>query len=395
MSSTQADTLPTVNSPVVVSILSFCGLLVVSQLYLSIPLVDLISQVFNVSSQASSWLGSAFGFAYASGFLIFGPLSDLYGRKRVLLLGLGGLAAITFVIGTSPSFAILLQLRIVQGLIASAFAPTALAYISESLPETIRPIGLACMSTGFLLAGILGQIYAIGVSNLYGWRWVFWILSIAYAIAVLLIATQLSTRSGKKNDASLLTVYGNMIALLRHSRLLAAYAATFVLLLSFVAMYSGLSAHLESHFVLDHSSLFFIRLAGIPSMLLSPVFGKFIHKWGDKTVVISGLIVAALGLSIEGSTNNLLILVLASCIFVAGISATVPALISLVGSLAAEARGAAVALYSFVLFVGASFGPLVDAALRSTGFFVTCIVLACCLLSAAVVVEVVIKAHPT
>lgn len=50
----------------------------------------------------------------------------------------------------------------------------------------------------------------------------------------------------------------------------------------------------------------------------------------------------------------------ASIVFVAGISIIVPTLINAVGILGGEMRGAAVALYTFILFLGASAGPLVS-----------------------------------
>lgn len=383
----RTNTPPSINVPVVVTLLSVCGLLVVSQLYLFIPLVGLISQVFEVSVVSASWIGSAFGFAYALGFLVFGPLSDRYSRKKILLLGLGVLAAITFAVGASPSLTALIQLRAVQGFVAAIFAPTALAYLGENLPTSVRPIGIACMSTGFLLAGIVGQIYADAVSGIYGWRWVFWLLAIAYAIAAFSIAIQLPHGVSQKLNTNALSVYQKMLELLTRPALLSVYMATFVLLLSFVAMYSGLGAYLENQYSVDQNDLFLIRLAGIPGMLFSPMFGKFIQKWGSRTVVSRGLLLAATGLALESFVNQLPIIVFASGVFVAGISATVPALISLVSSLAADARGAAVALYSFILFIGASFGPLLDTVLRPAGFKALCVVLMFSLLMAAAVVQ--------
>ena len=388
---TQSNSSPIVNVPIVVTVLSLCGLLVVSQLYLSIPLVPLISQIFDVSPNVASWLGSAFGFAYAFGFLVFGPLSDRYGRKRILVPGLGVLASISFAVGASPSFQVLLQLRVVQGFVAATFAPTALAYIGENLPAVVRPIGIACMSTGFLLAGIVGQVYGSAIGAIYGWRWVFWLLAIAYAVFILLIGTQLPKGTRQKLNTSILSVYKNMAALLIRPSLLSAYAAAFMVLLSFVAMYSGLGGYLENRYGIDQNGLFLIRLAGIPGMLLSPLFGNFIQKWGSKKVVICGLLLAAFGLGLEAFATQLPILVFASGVFVAGISATVPALIALVGSLAPEARGAAVALYTFVLFVGASFGPLVNTWLRPAGFITICLILVACLLTVAAIVQVGVR----
>ncbi len=66
----------TVNVPLVVTVLSLGGLLERFQIFLAIPLVPVISQAFNVSELSAAWVGSAYGFTYAVGYLIFAPLSD-------------------------------------------------------------------------------------------------------------------------------------------------------------------------------------------------------------------------------------------------------------------------------------------------------------------------------
>jgi predicted MFS family arabinose efflux permease len=120
-----------------------------------------------------------------------------------------------------------------------------------------------------------------------------------------------------------------MAALLRSPSLLAAYAAALMVLLSFVAMYSGLGPYLSNRYGINQNNLLFIRMAGIPGMLLSPLVGSFIQRWGSKNVVVSGLVLAAISLGLEAVSGQLSILVIVSGIFVTGISATVPALITL------------------------------------------------------------------
>ena len=174
---------PALNVPLVITVLSVCALLVLSQLYLAIPLIPVVRENFHVSQVAATWIASTFGFAYAFGFLVFGPLCDRFGCKVLLVPGLAMLALITVAVGASPSFEFLVKFRTCQGFIAATFAPIALVYVSEVLPTSTRAIGIACVSTGFLLAGIVGQVYSSIVIVTFGWRWIFWFLAIAYAIA--------------------------------------------------------------------------------------------------------------------------------------------------------------------------------------------------------------------
>ncbi|WP_335633123.1 MFS transporter [Brevibacillus formosus] len=51
-------------------------------MYLTIPLIAVFEDVFKVSSSQAAWSSSAFSFAFAGGGLLFGVLSDRFGRKK-------------------------------------------------------------------------------------------------------------------------------------------------------------------------------------------------------------------------------------------------------------------------------------------------------------------------
>ncbi|MGL6338500.1 MAG: MFS transporter [Waterburya sp.] len=376
-----------VNVPLVIIVLSLCGLFVRCQVFLPIPLVPIISQAFDVSELSAAWVGSAYSFAYAIGFLVFGSLCDRYGRKKVLLTGLIVLIPLTLVTGASLSFPMLICLRTIQGFAGATFVPSAQAYISEVLPIPARPIGLACMTTGLLLSGIVAQLYSSTLALNYGWRWVFWGLAIAYLVFVLIIAIQIPQDIKQGSRIRLSSVYKSMIALLGRPSVLALYGAGFTLLFSFVAMYSGLGPYLADNYGVDQDGLFLIRLAGAPGILLSPLSGKLIQKWGSKKIAIAALLLAALGLLLEPMTSTLRLLVLATVIFVTGIAFAAPALLSLLANHASDAKGAAFAFYACVLFTGASFAPLVVQLTRSIGFPGLCIGLTSILFAGAASVK--------
>lgn len=384
----------TVNVPLVVTILSLGGLLERFQIFLAIPLVPVISQAFNVSELSAAWVGSAYGFTYATGYLIFAPLSDRYGRKKVVVSGLVALIPLTLAIGFSPSFEILLLFRAIQGFAGSTFVPTVLAYISEVLSPPFRPIGLACMTTGLLLSGIVAQLYSSAIALNYGWRWVFWGLAIAYTALTFVIAIQIPENVRQKSNISILGIYQNMAALLKRRSLVVVYLAGFAMFFSFVAMYSGLGSYLSNNYGVDQQGLFLIRAAGAPGILISPISGKLAQRWGSKQVAIVGLILAILGLLLEITTSPLPLLVLATVIFVTGVAITAPALLSLVSTFATDAKGSGQAIHSFVLFTGASFAPLVVESTRSIGFTGLCIGLISILVVGAVSVKFGVKSSP-
>jgi nitrate/nitrite transporter NarK len=61
-------------------------------------------------------------------------------------------------------------------------------------------------------------------------------------------------------------------------------------------MYAALSPLLETRFGLHHIEILLVRLAGLPGMVLSPLAGWLVERFGATRVSVTGFVVAALGL---------------------------------------------------------------------------------------------------
>jgi MFS family permease len=117
----------------------------------------------------------AYGVTYASLVVIGGRLGDSYGRKRVLLVGLGVFALTSLLCAAAQTPVELVAARLVQGTSAALVAPQVLASIHANTEGTHRTRAMAwfgatggiATSLAFLLGGSLAQSGA-------GWRAVFW-----------------------------------------------------------------------------------------------------------------------------------------------------------------------------------------------------------------------------
>jgi YNFM family putative membrane transporter len=366
------------------AILVTCALLVLMQLYLAIPLGPVIGGALAAGGAAVA-LGTVYSLAYGLGFLIYGPLSDRYGRKVVLVPGMVALAIATGALSVASSMTMVGVLRAVQGLLAASFAAVALAYIGEALPPRWRSTGIGAVATSFLVAGIVGQVYAQAVAQALGWRWVFGFAAPAFALGAVGLGTILVEPASGARSASLGQKYRELATLARQRQLLLPYAASCTILLSFVAMYAALGPLLVSRFGLGNADILLVRLAGLPGMVLSPLAGWLVGRFGAIRVAVAGFVVAAAGLTVEAVTANILsILVAASTVFVAGIATVIPALIAVVNSRAGAARGGALGLGGLAMFVGASCGPLAPG--LPLGFSGLLLALAALLLAGAVLV---------
>jgi YNFM family putative membrane transporter len=370
------------------AVLVSCALLVLAQLYLAITLAPVIAEALGAGgSAAAAALGTTYALAYGLGFLIFGPLSDRYGRKPILVTGMAVLAIATAVLAAASSLPMVAVVRTVQGLVAASFSAVALAYVGEALPPRWRSTGIGAMSTAFLSAGILGQVYAQAVAEAIGWRWVFGLAAPAFAIAAIAMAVILLEPPRSGAPASLGQRYRQLAGLAIQRELVLPNVAAIPVILSLVAMYAALGPLLQNQFGLSDTSVLYVRLAGLPAMLLAPLAGWLVGRHGPTRVAIVGYLLAAVGLAAEAfSIATLWLLVIASVAFVLGIATIVPAVIAMVGERGGSSRAGALALNGLYVFAGASCGPLI--AQLPVGFTALMLMLAVLLMIAAALVAI-------
>lgn len=366
-----------------VTALVVTALAVLSQLYAAIPLLTPVGEALGGS--ATFALSTGYGLCYAVGFLLWGPVADRYGRRRVMLIGLCLLVSTTLACGLTVSLPALALARGAQGLMASSFPPVALAYLSEAVAPRHRTTAIGAMSTAFLVAGITGQIGAQAITQRFGWPWVF--LGSTCLLTICALAVAWLTREHHRTPVTggpggqFLTI----ARLLARNDVLCLCGAHLTLLLSFVAMYTGLGLHLTTS---GHGpeAVFLIRLAGLPGMFVALTAGPLGRLLGgDAGLARAGFLIAAAGLAAEALTpGSLLGLGATSLLFVVGIALAVPAMINLFGQASAPRRGSGMAVNGFILFIGASLGPVLATA--GLGFPILLLILAMLLGTAAALV---------
>jgi MFS transporter, YNFM family, putative membrane transport protein len=365
----------------VIGVLSLGALVVLAQLYLTIPLMPDIEHRYAVSPSAAAWVGSGFSLAYAFGNLIFGTISDRYDRRFVMVFGVVGGAVLAGVTGLSTGFAMLVAVRAAQGFVAAAFAPVALAYAVEVLAPARRALGLAFISCGFLLAGIFGQAFALWGNAALGWRGV---LALPGVPLLLLGRWLLALPAPPRHDSASSigrTIVG-LVSLLRRPQVLVGWVCALTLLLAFVGMYGGLSAAAATRYgISGPGPLLLLRLAGIPGILMCLFAGRLIRAVGPHRTGVLAFLLGAGGLVVEALAGPLWLLLVGSAGFVAGIALAIPCAVAVVGAASGAARGAGIAGYGFLIGVGGAVAPLLVAVVP--GFGPLCLLLAAALLVSA------------
>ncbi|MGF9645191.1 MFS transporter [Paenibacillus sp. FSL L8-0502] len=376
-------------------ILCWSAVAVMSSLYVTIPLVPLFAKVFGKTLAEAALPGSIFSLGFAAGCLVYGGLSDRFGRKQVIVIGLLALTIISLSISLTSQYSVLVTLRLLQGLAAATFSPVALAYAVDMFPAEKRVTAIGFISTGFLVAGIAGQVFSIVISEQMGWNTVFRMLGILYAITFLIVLFSLPNPPSPQRGVRIWAAFSQLETVLRSYPLWLSYTVAFVLLMSFVSMYTVLGSYLGGpEFGLNSRQMLYVRSAGIIGMLLSPFAGKLAQKYGVHLILRTALILSILSLALMGMTHSLMTIVVLSVCFVSGIALSVPSLIAIVGQLGGAARAIAVSLYTFILFAGTSLAPMLSIRLMGNGGNqMTTFMLLAAVLSVGFIASLLIRSH--
>lgn len=354
------------------------ALLVLSSLYMLIPLLNTLSLALHSSLPMTSYVNTGFSLFYALGFLIVGAVAPKYGTKKTIVCGLFLLAVVTFITGFAWSIEVLIALRVLQGFVAATFAPTALTYIADNYPSRERIVVMSWVTTGFISAGVIGQIISSALERYWGWQGVFWIMAMVYLILSLMGVRVLTADSapGSPNNEGISRVLKRLLV---NPSLVKAYIVAFTLLLAFVALYSSLDNYLSLRFNLTRQEIFYIRASGMMGLAGAISVPRLAARFSFDKLVVLGLLIMIISLIPTVVASSPALIQAALVLFVAGLLITIPCIITLIGQLAGNDRGHALTWYSFILFVGAGVGPVV----ANGGNFATVIAILIAFLSIA------------
>ena len=170
------------------------------------------------SDASRQWVITAYALAFGSLLLLGGRLSDLFGRKRMLITGLLGFAISSAVGGAAQSFEVLVAARTAQGLFGALLAPAALSLLTTTFTdesERNKAFGVygAIAGTGGGIGLLLGGV----LTEYLSWRWTMYV-NLAFAIpaalgAMALLHNQIAEKRPRLDVPGTLTATGGLFAL--------------------------------------------------------------------------------------------------------------------------------------------------------------------------------------
>lgn len=315
------------------------------------------------------WLGLAIG-AYGLTQALFqipmGILSDKYGRKPIILIGLLVFLIGSIVAATSTSIYGVVMGRAIQGMGAIASAILALAADltrEEQRPKVMATIGMF-IGLSFAFAMILGPI----VAQAFGLSGLFWFIAVLTVFAMLMIQFMVPFSVNKAPRGDIVALPEQLSKLIRHPQLSRLNWGVFILHMALTACFITLPKQfIASGLALeDHWQLYLPTLLG-SFVLMVPFMIFAIKKQKEKpmfSAAIALLTVALLFLWLLPA--GFWSLVLSVVMFFTAfnyLEATMPSILSRIAP--AGVKGSVMGIYSSSQFLGAFTGGIVGGAIAS------------------------------
>lgn len=119
------------------------------------------------------------------GSLLYGPLSDRFGRKGVLVPALFAYLALSIGCGLATSFTILLVLRFIHGLVSAALGVIVVAVIRDLFAGDAMAKRLSLIFLVFMIVPIIAPTIGAGIAAVAGWRAIFIVLAVMSIVMLL------------------------------------------------------------------------------------------------------------------------------------------------------------------------------------------------------------------
>ncbi|WP_054948739.1 MDR family MFS transporter [Numidum massiliense] len=158
---------------IMISIMSTLLFVALNQTIVGTALPKIVADIGGM--QYFNWVFTIFMLASSITAILVGKLSDIYGRKPFILIGLGVFTLGAFLNGTSGTIFHLITYRGIQGLGGGMIMSTAFTAVGDLFPPRERGRWQGLMGASFGLASVFGPTLGGYIVDHFHWHWVFWV----------------------------------------------------------------------------------------------------------------------------------------------------------------------------------------------------------------------------
>lgn len=167
-------------------LLVFASIITPLSLDMYIPALPHMTEYFNSSEDMVNLTLVGYFLFFAIGLLLFGPLSDRYGRKKVLLVGIITYSLASAACALAPTIEVLIATRVLQALGAGAVSAVSTAILKDAVVPEKREFILGIMQVMFVIGPVVAPVIGALVLQFADWHMTFWVLCIAGSLCTVL-----------------------------------------------------------------------------------------------------------------------------------------------------------------------------------------------------------------
>ena len=322
-----------------------------------------ITQKFGVGMTEAGVLLGMSSLSGLVGSMVGGVLTDRFGRRRLILIGLVLSALSSLLFGLASDVRMLYVLVVIVGLLSRLSAPAHDAMLADILPDAKRQEGFAITRVVFNYTWIVGT--ALG--GLIAAR-SFLALFIIDAVLSLIVAgilyrllpeTQPASPTDPQKRQSLWATAAGYSVVLRDLAYMAFTFAGMIVLLVYQQQYGALAVYLRDvHHISSRSYGFMLSITGLEVVLFQLWISRLIRKQPPFLMMVLGALFFMAGFTMIGLVRGFEFFVLAVVIITVGEMVMFPTNKALAADFAPAAmRGRYMAIYDLGWTIPATFGP--------------------------------------
>lgn len=192
----------------------------VANVYYAQPLLDILAKDFNVSHASIGGVVTATQIGCALALLFLVPLGDLVNRRRLMTLQLLALVSALLVVAFAHSVSVLLAGMLAVGLLGTAMTQGLIAYAASAAAPHEQGHVVGTAQSGVFIGLLLARIFSGGISDIAGWRGVYFCAAILMLILALPLWKRLPHLKTQPVNMRYLQLLTSMFKLLRQEKVL-------------------------------------------------------------------------------------------------------------------------------------------------------------------------------
>lgn len=283
-------------------ILGAIGALTPLAIDMYLPAMPSIAKELGVEAGAVQITLTTYTAGFAIGQLLHGPLSDSYGRRPILIVGIILFAIGSVVCATTTDIESLKNVRAAQGFAGAAAAVIIQAVIRDMFDKEDFARTMSFVTLVVMVAPLIAPMLGGHLAEWFGWRSIFWVLAIFSGVVILAVLWKIPETLAKENrqPLRLKTTLQNYMRLLTNP---VAFGLMFAGGFSFAGMFAFLTAgsfvYIDIYGVAPSDFGYLFGLNIVCLTLMTTINGRVVKKFGSKWMLsfaISMQLIAGIGL---------------------------------------------------------------------------------------------------